>query len=118
MINPKYLIYHDLIGIHAYAKLKSKRNIVKFSYIGVVIDDTRNMLITEKENKVKKYIKKDYVFRFKITDLKNIDEELCLEVHGNKIVGLPVNRLRSLKKRRWFKKWVEILESLEWFHLK
>ena len=104
MINPKYLIYHDLIGIQTYAKLKSKRIIGKFSYIGVVIDETRNILITENERKVKKYIKKDYVFRFKITDLKNNDEELCLEVHGNKIVGLPVNRLRSLKKRRWFKR--------------
>jgi RNase P/RNase MRP subunit p29 len=104
MINPKYLIYHDLIGIQAYAKLKSKRNIGKFSHIGVVIDDTRNMLITEKEKIVKKYIKKDHVFRFKITDFKNSEEDICLEVQGNKIVGVPVNRLRSLKKRRWFKR--------------
>jgi len=105
MIDPKYLIYHDLIGIQVYARLKSKRNIGKFSYIGVVIDETRNMLITEKEKKVKKYIKKDYVFRFKITDFKNTEEDNYLEVQGNKVVGLPVNRLRSLKKkRRWFKR--------------
>jgi len=105
MIDPKYLIYHDLIGIQVYARLKLKRNIGKFSYIGVVIDETRNMLITEKEKKVKKYIKKDYVFRFKITDFKNSEEDNYLEVQGNKVVGLPVNRLRSLKKkRRWFKR--------------
>ena len=105
MIDPKYLIYHDLIGIQVYARLKSKRNIGKFSYIGEVIDETRNMLITEKEKKVKKYIKKDYVFRFKITDFKNSEEDNYLEVQGNKVVGLPVNRLRSLKKkRRWFKR--------------
>jgi len=104
MINPKYLIYHDLIGIQVYARLKSKRNIGKFSYIGVVIDETRNMLITEKEKKVKKYIKKDYVFRFKITDFNNNEEDNYLEVQGNKVVGLPVNRLRRLKKRRWFKR--------------
>ena len=105
MIDPKYLIYHDLIGIQVYARLKSKRNIGKFSYIGEVIDETRNMLITEKEKKVKKYIKKDYIFKFKITDFKNTEEYNYLEVQGNKVVGLPVNRLRSLKKkRRWFKR--------------
>ncbi|MHA1933480.1 MAG: ribonuclease P protein subunit [Promethearchaeota archaeon] len=104
MTNPKYLIYHDLIGIQAYAKLKSKRNVDDFLHIGNVIDETRDMLITEIEKKVKKYIKKDYVFRFMITDFKNTNEVNCLEVQGNKIVGLPVNRLRSLKKKRWFKR--------------
>ncbi len=104
MINSKFLIYHDLVGVQAYIKLKSKKNNSKFSYIGVVIDETRNMLISEKDNKVKKYIKKDYIFRFKIIDFKNREEDLCVEVQGNKIVGLPVNRLRSLKKRRWFKR--------------
>ncbi|MBA7532071.1 hypothetical protein ES705_24297 [subsurface metagenome] len=104
MINPKYLIYHDLIGIKAYAKLKSKKIDTAFLDIGVVIDDTRNMFITEKENKVKKYIKKDYVFRFKLTNYKNDGEDYFLEVQGSEVVGLPVNRLRSLKKKRWFKK--------------
>ncbi|MHA2181269.1 MAG: ribonuclease P protein subunit [Promethearchaeota archaeon] len=104
MINPKYLIYHDLIGIQAYAKLKSKRSADDFLHIGNVIDETRDMLITEIETQVKKYIKKDYVFRFMITDSRKTDEVYCLEVQGNKIVGLPVNRLRSLKKKRWFKR--------------
>jgi RNase P/RNase MRP subunit p29 len=104
MISPKFLIYHDLIGIQAYAKLKSKRNIGKFLNIGIIIDETRDMLITEKEQKVKRYIKKDYVFKFKIIDFKDNEEFYCLEVQGNKIVGLPVNRLRSLKKKRWFKR--------------
>ncbi|MHA2037673.1 MAG: ribonuclease P protein subunit [Promethearchaeota archaeon] len=104
MINPKYLIYHDLIGIQAYVKLKSKKSSGKFLNIGIVIDETRDMVITEKKLEVRSYIKKDYIFRFKITDLKNKEKEICLEVQGNKIVGLPVNRLRSLKKKRWFKR--------------
>ena len=93
MINPKYLIYHDLIGFHIYAKLKSELGINNFSYIGVVIDETYNMLITEKENKVKKYIKKDHIFRIKLN-------EDWLEIDGSKIIGIPENRLRRLKKRR------------------
>ena len=104
MINPKFLIYHDLIGIFAYAKPKSKSNEKQFLPIGVVIDETRDMLIIENATNVKRYIKKDYIFRFKIPNYLNEGEEYYLEVQGNKIVGLPVNRLRSLKKKRWLKK--------------
>ncbi len=103
MIDPKYLIYHDLIGISAYAKSKSE--IKEFSNIGIVIDETRNVLITNKDNnKIKKYIKKDYIFRFKMPNHKNSQENYYLEVQGDKIVGLPVNRLRSLRKKRWRKR--------------
>jgi RNase P/RNase MRP subunit p29 len=103
VINPKYLIYHDLIGIKTYAKLTSKKDDTRFSDIGVVIDETRNMLITEKESMIKKYIKKDYVFRFKLPNYKDDGEDYFLEVQGSTIVGFPVNRLRRLKKKRWFK---------------
>jgi len=103
MIDPKYLIYHDLIGFVAYTKPKSKLKDKKFLDIGVVIDETRNMLITEKDNKIKKYIKKDYIFRFKIPNYKSEEEDYYLEVQGNRIVGFPINRLRSLKKKRWLK---------------
>ncbi|KKN44050.1 hypothetical protein LCGC14_0696940 [marine sediment metagenome] len=104
MINPRYIIYYDLIGIYAYAKPISKFKNKKFSNIGVVINETRNMLITEKDNKIKKYIKKDHIFRFKIQNYKDAMMDYYLEVQGNKIVGLPVNRLRSLKKRSWLRK--------------
>ena len=97
MISPKYLIYHDLIGFKVYAKLKSKKKEDGFLDIGQVIDDTQNLLITEKNNEIKKYIKKDYNFRFVL-------DEGILEVNGIKIVGIPENRLRSLKKKKWLKK--------------
>ncbi|MHA1913266.1 MAG: ribonuclease P protein subunit [Promethearchaeota archaeon] len=102
MIDPKFLIYHDLIGIQVYSKLKSKNFSKKFLDIGFVVDETRNLLITEQNGTIKKYIKKDYIFRFRLHPSKE-EEEHFLEVQGNKIVGLPVNRLRSLKKKRWFK---------------
>jgi RNase P/RNase MRP subunit p29 len=102
-VDPKFLIYHDLIGIYAYARLKSKSKVSNFSPIGIVVDETRDMIITEKNDKIKKYIKKDYIFRFKISQFMNDELEYYLEVNGNKIIGLPVNRLRSLKKKRWLK---------------
>ncbi|MFX1375038.1 MAG: ribonuclease P protein subunit [Promethearchaeota archaeon] len=104
MIDSKYLIYHDLIGIKVYARLKTKKNNTEFSDVGIVIDETRNMLIIEKENKVKQIVKKDYIFRFELPNNRDDGVDYFLEVQGNKIVGLPVNRLRSLKKKRWFKK--------------
>lgn len=97
MISPKYIIYHDLIGFHTYAKLKSKAESSDFNYLGIIIDETNNMLIIEKTNQIKKYIKKDYIFRFKL------NEDL-LEVDGTKIVGIPENRLRSLKKKKRMRK--------------
>jgi RNase P/RNase MRP subunit p29 len=97
MISPKYLIYHDLIGFKVYAKLKSKKPSLDFLDIGSVIDDTQNLLITKKDHETKKYIKKDYTFRFVL-------DEGMLEVDGIKIVGIPENRLRTLKKKKWLKK--------------
>ena len=97
MINSKFLIYHDLIGFQVYGKLKSKSKNSKFQDLGIVIDDTQNMLATEKNNMIRKYVKKDYIFRFEL-------KEEILEVNGLKIVGLPENRLRSLKKKKWLRK--------------
>ncbi|MHA1438721.1 MAG: ribonuclease P protein subunit [Promethearchaeota archaeon] len=98
-MNPKYIIYHDLIGFNAYAKLIPKSRKIGFKNIGIVIDETKNMLITETNKKIKKYIKKDHIFRFEIPNSNDM-----LEVEGNKIVGDPINRLRNLKKRRRFRK--------------
>ncbi|MHA1460894.1 MAG: ribonuclease P protein subunit [Promethearchaeota archaeon] len=97
MISPKYLIYHDLIGFKVEARLKSKPDNAKFLDAGVVIDDTQNMLISEKNKIIKNYIKSDYTFRFMLNDG-------MLEVNGSKIIGIPENRLRSLKKKKWSRK--------------
>ena len=98
-INPKYIIYHDLIGFYAYAKPISKLKEKNFADIGEVIDESRNILITKKNERIKKYIKKNYLFRFK-TPTKN---DYLLEVIGSKIVGRPENRLRNLRKK-WRRK--------------
>ncbi len=104
MLSPRYIIYHDLIGFHLLAKAKSKlrsrSNISEFKDIGIVIDESRNMIITKKNNKIKKYIKKDYIFRVIVPNSKKYGKEPVLEVDGEKIVGRPENRLRSLRKKR------------------
>ncbi len=102
--NPKYVIYHDLIGLYTYAKHNSNLSNGKFSDIGIVIDESKNMLITEKNKTIKKYIKKDHIFRFKLPNEMENEEKYVLEVRGSKIVGRPEIRLRNLKRKRRFKK--------------
>lgn len=100
-INPRYVIYHDLIGFNVSIRNKSNSYDSQFIDVGTVIDESKNMLITEKNNQVKKYIKKDHMFRISIdTD----EEKYKLEVNGQKIVGRPENRLRRLRKKKRFKK--------------
>jgi RNase P/RNase MRP subunit p29 len=100
-VAPKYLIYHDLIGLEAWALRNDKLKTGDFVSIGTVIDETRNMLITEIKNKKKKYIKTNYTFRFKLP-IEN-GEPIVLEVVGYKVVGRPENRIKNIKKKRWIK---------------
>jgi RNase P/RNase MRP subunit p29 len=97
-LDPKYIIYHDLIGFKVKAKPKSKQ--LGFQEFGTVINDTENMLITQlKNNSVKKLIKKNYLFRIELPDSEE-EQSFVLEVDGAKLVGRPENRLRNLKKKR------------------
>ena len=91
MIDPKYLAYHDLIGFKMLAKHKKSK--ARFIDCGIIIDDTKNLLIVKKDTKTKKFVKKDYQFRV-------LFEGGILEIDGNKIIGVPENRLRSLKKKK------------------
>lgn len=101
--NPRYLRYHDLIGFYAYAKLISRKKKENYKDIGMIIDDTKNMLISEKNEVIKKYIKKNHIFRIRLPSEKNDGEESLLEVEGTKLIGRPENRLRNLRKRRWIR---------------
>lgn len=96
-LDPKYVIYHDLIGFKIKVKPKSKKS--GFRDYGTVINDTENMLVTQQEdNSVKNLIKKNYLFRILLPDSE--EGSIVLEVDGAKLVGRPENRLRNLKKKR------------------
>ena len=118
--DPRYLIFRDLIGLKVYVKSKNpkKQKIKKFNEdislrdgfipVGTVIDETYNTLIIRTGNypenstnhqnyKIKKYIKKDYIFRF---DLETESEIITVEIDGEKILKRPENRIKLLKKRK------------------
>ncbi|MGQ4874105.1 MAG: ribonuclease P protein subunit [Promethearchaeia archaeon] len=93
------------MGLRAFAKLKAKASKKDFRDIGIVINESKNMLITQKDNQVKRFIKKDHIFRFIINEKDQDNKKLVmLEVNGEKIVGIPINRLRLLRRKRWYRK--------------
>lgn len=105
-LNPKYLIYHDLIGLENVLALRNdeEKRGKEWKNIGTVIDETKNMLITlNNNNKKKMFIKNNHKFRFMLPQ-NDGEEPIILEVEGRKIVGRPENRIKDIKKRRWLKK--------------
>jgi len=103
-INQKYLIYHDLIGFNAQVKFKSRASNQAFSDVGMIIDETKNMIIIESNEKIKKYIKKDHIFKLLLPEQEGKNNKMNeLEVNGKKIIGRPENRIRNLKKKKWLR---------------
>lgn len=95
-VNPKYIIYHDLIGFQVCAKNKKNALDSAFRDIGTVVDESKHLLVTNNQTNIKKYIKKDHIFRFTLPDSSDM-----LEVDGTRIVGRPEIRLRSLRRKKW-----------------
>ena len=100
--NPKYLIFRDLIGLKVQAQKKNNAG-ENFTDLGEVSDETYNLLITSSgcdlktdQQTFKKYIKKNYIFRF---ELHTENEILIVEVDGNKILKRPENRIKLLRKK-------------------
>ena len=102
---PENLIYRDLIGLEIYVKNKNPKLKSEFIYAGKVIDETYNLIISSIEEDPKKYdanqkkfIKKNYIFRFEISTESEI---ITIEIDGSKIQKLPENRIKSLRKKNW-----------------
>ena len=111
--NTKYLAFHDLIGFIAQARIKSISRKREFSNIGMIIDVTKNMIITKKNGNVKKYIKKDHVFKIILPEEEiNKDEKKYLEIKRKSVIVVLIwiSRLRrEMRKRNLIKPLVALL---------
>ena len=56
--------------------------------VGVVIDETKNMIIIKSDNRVKKFIKKNNLFEFVIRDKS-------VSIDGKKLSARPEDRIRK-----------------------
>lgn len=91
-ITPKNILNHELIGLEV--KIASSKNPLLNNLKGIIIGETKNMLIILSNNKKKIIPKNVCIFHFKLKNGK------IIEVDGEKIIGRPEERL----KRR-FKEW-------------
>ena len=92
MISEKNLIRHELIGL--FVEIESSFNKFHIGLKGLVVDETKNLLIIETENGIKKIQKKGTTFIFKIPSGKK------LKVDGSIIAKRPEERIK-LKVRKW-----------------
>lgn len=91
--NEYNLVRHELIGLKVKVLDAKNKSLKKIS--GMVVDETYNTLIIEKENKKRKIVpKKGTVFLFYLENGKRV------KVIGDILIGRPEDRL---KKR--FPKW-------------
>ncbi|RLF20761.1 MAG: ribonuclease P protein subunit [Thermoprotei archaeon] len=93
-ITPTNIYRHELIGLHA--EVVDSKNKYLVGIKGLVIDETKNMLvILDKDGKSKIIPKSVCTFRFTLPDGTLVD------VLGSLIVGRPEDRLKKVIRRRW-----------------
>lgn len=92
MISAKNLIRHELIGL----KVETFESINKFcvGIKGLVVDETKNLLIIETNKGIKKIQKKGTTFIFTIPHDKKV------KVEGTVIAKRPEERIK-LKVKKW-----------------
>lgn len=92
-INPRNLIYHELIGLEV--EISSAKDPTHEKIAGKVIDETRNTILVGKRSGGRARIPKaTSTFAFKLPDGREI------LVDGRAIMGRPEERLKR-KVRSW-----------------
>jgi len=92
MISARNLIRHEFIGLPV--EVFDSSNEFQIGIKGRVVDETKNLLIIETKNGLKKVQKKGAKFIFKIPSGKKV------KVDGIKIAKRPEERIK-LKVKKW-----------------
>jgi ribonuclease P protein subunit POP4 len=85
-MNPKELIRHELIGLDAEIVKAKNQTLVGFK--GKIVDETQSTLTIKQKDKMKKIIKDQATFNFKVG-------EKIVQVDGKLLVGRPEDRLKK-----------------------
>ncbi|MFH1473704.1 MAG: ribonuclease P protein component 1 [Candidatus Aenigmatarchaeota archaeon] len=92
MISAKNLIRHELIGLPV--EVVNSSNEFQVGIKGLVVNETKNLLVIETKKELKKIQKKGSSFIFKIPSGKKV------KVNGKRIVARPEDRIK-LKVKKW-----------------
>jgi ribonuclease P protein subunit POP4 len=79
-------VRHELIGLKV--NVKKSKNVSQEKISGIVIDETKNMLIIEYKGREVMIPKKNTLFEFEIGEKK-------IEIDGNLLIGRPEDRLKK-----------------------
>jgi len=90
---PRNLVYHELIGLEA--EVVSAKNPSLLGHKGIVVDETKNLLVLNTKKGVKKILKEQATFRFTLPNGTRV------VVEGSVIVGSPEDRLKKKFTKRW-----------------
>ncbi|MCQ5362291.1 MAG: ribonuclease P protein subunit [Candidatus Methanomethylicia archaeon] len=89
-VNPSNLIYHDLVGLPA--KVEFSSDPTQIGLEGMVVDETKNMLVLFTSRGCKKVSKRNSLFTFYIPQPVSVD--------GTKIAYHPAERLKRIQRRK------------------
>lgn len=92
-ITARNILRHELIGLDV--EVVRDSNPCNASIRGRVVDETRNTLLIEGEDRERRVAKETAVFRFKLPD------GAAVEVEGAALVGRPEDRVKRKMKRSW-----------------
>lgn len=85
-MNSKELIRHELIGLDA--EIVKSKNPTLIGFKGKIVDETQSTLTIKQKDKMKKIIKNQAIFNFKVG-------EKIVQVDGKLLVGRPEDRLKK-----------------------
>jgi ribonuclease P protein subunit POP4 len=89
-ITSENLIKHELIGLKV--KISNCRNPQLNGFEGVIINESKNTLIIQADDKIKVIPKDISIFHFFLPNRK------VVEVNGKMLIGRPENRLKMRLK--------------------
>ncbi len=85
-MNPKEIIRHELIGLEV--DVVKAKNPSLIGIKGKIIDETRNTITIKQKQKMKKILKEQAIFNFKVGNK-------TIQVDGKLLVGRPEDRLKK-----------------------
>lgn len=92
MLTPRNILKHELMGLHC--RILKSRNRKQEGIAGTVVDETKNIIVIEKNGKANKIAKDGAEFVFMLPHGKSV------KVSGSLIVARPENRIK-IRLRKW-----------------
>ncbi len=91
--NPRNILWHEIIGLKV--EVIDAKNPLLNGIKGIVVDETKNLVIIATNRGIKKILKEQATFKF------TLPNGIIVKVEGKLLKGRPEDRLRLVVKRRW-----------------